>query len=163
MYSVGSNAGTSAATWQRKPLASKSVTRRIPRRPPATPAQNSWRPVPIGVTAPMPVITTRRSISSLQFPRAPNPVPGASGQVPGRDAQTAALPPVAPGTWHLAPGTGRRPTLRPVLDPCLEAGERAAANGAGKKLADDPPARRRTHDRHQQGQPVPDRHPHGVV
>src|SRR6185369_1575980 len=55
-----SNEGTSAAIWTGKLEGSKVSILRTPLLPEISPFQNASRPIPSGVTHPIPVITTRR-------------------------------------------------------------------------------------------------------
>src|ERR1043166_2524658 len=57
-----SSAAPSAATWLRNGSGSKRLTRRTTDRAALSPSQNALTPIPIGVTGPRPVITTRRSV-----------------------------------------------------------------------------------------------------
>ncbi len=62
MYSTGSKSGTSPAILTGCSEASNSVTSRIPECPEARASQNRSRPTPTGVTGPIPVTTTDRSL-----------------------------------------------------------------------------------------------------
>ena len=57
--SVGSNSGMSAAICTLSPASARAGTRRTPERPSRSESQKASTPMPIGVTGPMPVITTR--------------------------------------------------------------------------------------------------------
>src|ERR1043166_3410004 len=76
--SVGSKPSTSAATWLRKGAGSNRVTVRTTDRAARRPSQKALTPMPIGVTGPTPVITTRRSVMS-GLRRAADAREGASG------------------------------------------------------------------------------------
>ncbi len=58
-YADGSNPSTSPATLTDRSSDGNWVIRRTPFRPEVIPSQKSSTPVPIGVTAPIPVTTTR--------------------------------------------------------------------------------------------------------
>src|SRR6058998_2901509 len=58
-YADGSNPSTSPATLTGRSSVGNCVIRRTPFRPEVIPFQKSSTPVPTGVTAPMPVTTTR--------------------------------------------------------------------------------------------------------
>src|ERR1043166_731747 len=76
--SVGSKPSPSAATWLRKGAGSNRVTVRTTDRAARRPSQKALTPMPIGVTGPTPVITTRRSVMS-GLRRAADAREGASG------------------------------------------------------------------------------------
>src|ERR1041385_3521723 len=68
--SVGSKPSTSAPTWLRNWPGSKRVTRRVTDLAARRPSQKAPTPMPIGVTGPTPLITTRRSLMlRLRHPR----------------------------------------------------------------------------------------------
>jgi hypothetical protein len=58
-YVAGSKPSTSPATLTARSSVGNCVIPRTPLRPEVIPAQKSSTPIPTGVTAPMPVITTR--------------------------------------------------------------------------------------------------------
>ena len=60
MWSLGTKSSTSAALWLRKIEGSKRVTVRTAERWRRSPSQSPSRVRPMGVTAPIPVMTTRR-------------------------------------------------------------------------------------------------------
>src|SRR5581483_4903427 len=76
MNSRGSKSRTSAATRHEKGAGSNSVMGPIPPTPSRSACQNGLTPVPTGVTAPSPVMTTRRiSLPVLVGPRPPDAPP----------------------------------------------------------------------------------------
>ncbi len=63
------SSGTSPATCTTKPDGSKRVMRRTPLTPFRVASQKHSRPIPFGLTAPIPVITTRRMVLALPLPQ----------------------------------------------------------------------------------------------
>src|SRR4051794_22445856 len=99
-----SNPLTSAAAVVGKPSAGNAVSCSTPPRPSARDVQKASRLLPIGVTRPRPVITTRRSERSM----------GESSNSTGKGKG-----PVRPGDDSPAGGSVRGPTgLEEVTRPC---------------------------------------------
>ena len=99
------NSGTSAAIRQGDSPGSQSVIWRTPLRPSTRPFQNASRPMPSGVTAPMPVTTARRERSAFAIDGDPRRAGrrGCGSQSPSyRLKITAPLCPPSPMLFDMA-------------------------------------------------------------